>query len=456
MRSEKNLPGLPNGIEPYDWALKQLRTKAAHKITKGSKNLVVAVIDLGYTHHPCMEGHLWENPNKPEHGWDCADDDASLENNDDSGYHNYKNGHHVFVAGEVASMAPKCPIMIVRVGYMNPDSWWMGIRYAVDHGAKVLVMPHGYLTGNKSNGTALFYQGADFTFPSDNVQIREAIEYAYDNNCLIVRGVAGNRGRRVATAMGFDAILNMGSSNRHDKPANICCSADYTEIGAPGGQRGTGIDQDTIWGYGPDENYISFTGGCMASGFGGGAAALVWSQFPKLSNDEVRQVLRNTARPVSYIAYDNDDWEPRLGYGIVDVGKAVSLKKEELCRNVHLIPDSVKVIEKTARYFLEATVENKGVFDAGKALIIVFNGDPCQPADPNATREKPAPELQTCQIGHTITRVRGFHKTEIKIELLFGLMEEFKPFKPEGEVWVEIFYLDRHDKSDANYMKLKL
>ena len=94
---------LPPGVKPYDWALAQLRVEAAHKTTRGSKDVVVAVVDLGYAHHPDMDGHLWQNPNPTRgdvHGWDCADDDTSLEYS--GSYvpnHNYWHGHRCRLAG---------------------------------------------------------------------------------------------------------------------------------------------------------------------------------------------------------------------------------------------------------------------------------------------------------------------------------------------------------------------
>ena len=114
--------------KPYAWALKQLRIAQAHQITRGSGELVVAIIDLGYSHHPGLDGHLWTNPNAEEdslHGWDFVDDDASLQYAGiRSETSDYLRGHQAFVAGEIVHVAPKCPLMIVRVGDGNPDSWW--------------------------------------------------------------------------------------------------------------------------------------------------------------------------------------------------------------------------------------------------------------------------------------------------------------------------------------------
>ena len=433
-----SLPGLPGGVAPYDWGLEQLRVPQAHEVTRGSHDVVVAVIDLGYRHHPDMDGHLWCNP-KPGapdvHGWDFADDDASLEYSGafmaDTDYY---RGHHVFVAGEVAAVAPECPVMIVRVGYSCPDSWWQGIRYAVDNGARVLVIPHGYLTGRAATGTAWFYQGTDFNYPTDNPGVPEALDYAYDKGCLVCRGTAGNRGRRVASAnSALESVVTVGSTNRRDEPADICCSADYVEVGTPGGQRHSSDERDRVWGCGGDSNYIPFTGGCMASGFAGAVAALVWSRFPHLANHELRQLLRNSARRGRKTRRNADGWDPMLGYGILDAAAAVALDPARLRKQLALEPDGCKLRTRRGKPVLRVALRNEGAFDVEGAIAVAYDGDPQRPAVPEATPEKSV-ILQTRQLGHAITPVRGLHGATVDIALT----------EPPGEaVWLEAYCLDR-------------
>lgn len=445
MKRETSPPpgkGLPPGVKPYDWALKQLRATRAHRVTRGSREMVVAVIDLGYRHHPDMDGHLWENPRPTRgdrHGWDFADGDATLEyrgpeKNEASPYY---SGHHVFVAGEIAALAPGCPVMIVRVG-LEPhqgDSWAAAIRYAVDNGARVLVIPHGYLAGRNSTGRDFFYGGTDFTYPFDNPDIRPALDYACDHDCLVVRGTADNRGRRVAVAMSaVDSVFSVGSTNRRDEPADICCRADYVEAGAPGGQRHSQDGKDRIWGLGGNRDYMPFTGGCMACGFAGAAAALAWSRHPSLSAGQLRQLLRNTARRPEKVRPDADGWEPRLGYGIIDAGRAVGIEREKLLRDVRVVASSVR--RARAGAWIEGVIENRGVFDAEKALVVAYNGDPSRPADPARSIDNPAALLQVKQTGHAIVRVRGLRRAAFRIRVAE---------KPGRRAWFETFCLDRGD-----------
>ena len=426
---------------PYGWPLRQLRIPKAHEVTRASAEVIVAVIDLGYVPHPDHAGHLWVNPNPTRgdvHGWDCHDDDGSLEPSGPNADTEYLRRHHAFVAGEVMACAPECKVMIVRVGYGNPDSWWKGIDYAVEHGAKVLVIPHGFLThGTHGSKIPLFYRGTDFSYAEDNPQIRRALDEAYDAGCLTCRGVAENRGRRIAAVnAALDSVMAIGSSNRAGKAADICCSADYVEVAAPSGQRDADDEVEYVWSTGGGEGYTSSTGGCMAAGFGGGVAALVCSRFPDLSNEQVRQILRNTA--------GNDTWDDKLGWGILDAAKAVALKPETLSQKLRIDARMWELRAVRGKPVLKVMVQNRGAFDVERALLVAFSGDPRKAAAPRASMEKPQ-ILITRQTGHAIGAVRGLHEAEFVMGLT-GV--------PQGDVWLQVCVLDRHGSGDVDTVKI--
>ncbi|HCU34826.1 MAG TPA: hypothetical protein DGT21_05045 [Armatimonadetes bacterium] len=423
---------------PYGWPYRQLRVPQAHRVTRGDPGVIVAVIDLGYVGHPHHTGHLWVNPRPTRgdiHGFDCVDDDPSLEPTGPMADTDYYRNHHTFVAGEVIGCAPECRVMIVRVGYENPESWWRGIDYAVEHGARVLVMPHGFLThGPRGGSVPLFYRGTDMTYPEDNPRIRRALDDAYDAGCLIVRGTAENRGRRVAFHMcAVDSVIAVGSSNRHGRAANIATDADYVEVGAPGGQRGTDDPLDLVWSTGGGDGYVTSSGGCMAAGFAGGVAGLVCSRFPELSNEHVRQVLRNTAQ--------GDAWDSRLGWGILDAAAAVSTKPSQLCQSLHIEAKSATVKAVRRKPMLSVTIHSRGAYDVEKAMLVAYNGDPRKAAAPRATMAKPQ-LLLTRQLGHTIAPVRGLSSAQFTV----GLTD-----LPLGDIWLQVCTLDRHgsDRVDA-------
>lgn len=424
---------LPDGVkEPYDWALTQMRIRDAHKITRGSRDVVVAVIDLGYRFHPEHEGHLWVNPHPTRgdtHGWDFAEDDASLEFEGPGADTEYSRSHHAFVVGEVAAVAPECPIMILRVGYEShhKKSWELAVRYAVNHGARILIIPHGYLTLNPDTGEPLFHQGTDFTYPAENVGLLKAFDDAYRSGCLIFKGTADNRGREVATVnAAVDSVIAVGSTNRLGLPANIAASAEYVEVAAPGGDRDSDNILDNVWGTGGAENYIPFTGGCMAAGFAGGVGALVASRFPTLSNEQMRQLLRNTAA--------DKGCQAQLGHGILDAYQATSLEDERVSSGLHIRSDqSVIRQQDESAMVADIGVENTGALDIKRMLVVVYNGNPLIPADSTANRHQ-ANILLHRQVGHSIAAAPGLNVAQVRVEL--------DSFQPEKDYHVQVCAMD--------------
>lgn len=160
--------------------------------------------------------------------------------------------------------------------------------------------------------------------------------------------------------------------------------------------------------------------------------------YPDLSNDQLRQILRNTAR--------GRGWNPRLGWGILDAAKAVSLNPNALGQHLQVKGSECVLPERRGKLVFKVSVENRGAFDVEKALVVVFNGDPREPAAPEGRLQKPI-ILVTRQIGHTIGPVRGLHATRFAIELTE---------KPQGDVWLQVCTLDRHGSDEVDTVRIPI
>lgn len=418
---------------PYEWALAQLHVAEAHTFTRGTPDVTVAIIDMGYSRHPDHEGHLWVNPNPTRgdiDGWDFDDNDASLEHvpTPDEPATSPRRHHQSFLTGEVIGVAPGCRIMLLRCGdtLHNLGGWTEAINYAVDHGAKVIVIPTLYHARDLKTGISLWHQGTDWQYPLENVQVIQALDRAYEAGCLIFRGVADNRHRRSAQPQAaVEAVIPVGSTNRFDEAANICPDSDTTEIAAPGGQRATGDPRDVIWGTGADGGYVEFTGGCMASAFAGGVAALAMSQYPQLTNGQIRQILRNTAR--------GQWWGPRLGHGILNAAAAVSLTPAQLRPGLRIDASGARLSREDGRLVLDVPVENTCVFDLRRVLAIAYDGDPTVGVDTSATTYI-GRILLTQQLGHAIAPATGLERATVRITLGTDTIPE--------ALWVQASALD--------------
>ncbi|MBV7441776.1 S8 family peptidase [Weeksellaceae bacterium TAE3-ERU29] len=154
------------------------------------------------------------------------------------------------------------------------------IRYAVDNGAKVINMSFG--------------KGYS---PHKDI-VWEAMEYATNKGVLLVKA-AGNDNADIDTDIHYptnfrdgkkvsNTLLTVGASSRYNDKLKASFS-NYgkvqVDIFAPGLE---------IYSTVPDNTYRYLQGTSMASPVVAGVAALVWSYFPNLTAQELRDILIST------------------------------------------------------------------------------------------------------------------------------------------------------------------
>jgi len=162
----------------------------------------------------------------------------------------------------------------------------LGIRYAVDNGAKVI---------NTSFGKA---------FSPNKEWVYDAIKYAASKDVLIVNA-AGNSGENIDVKKTFpndapdlvneiaDNFLTIGamsSSYNESLPASFSnYGKKNVDIFAPGVQ---------IHSTFPDNKYKKISGTSMASPATAGVAALVRSYYPQLSASQVKHIIMNSGTKI--------------------------------------------------------------------------------------------------------------------------------------------------------------
>ncbi|CAL2079871.1 S8 family peptidase [Tenacibaculum sp. 190524A02b] len=163
----------------------------------------------------------------------------------------------------------------------------LGIRYAVDNGAKII---------NTSFGKP---------FSPNKEWVYDAIKYAAKKDVLIVNA-AGNDGKNIDVEKSFpndapdlvneisDNFLTVGamSSNYNEKlPASFSnYGKKNVDVFAPGVQ----VHSTT-----PDNEYKKFSGTSMAAPSTAGVAALIRSYYPQLSASQVKHILMNSGTKIN-------------------------------------------------------------------------------------------------------------------------------------------------------------
>jgi serine protease len=296
----------------------------------GGSGVTVAVLDTGVAYpaegsrnhaSPDLEGTLFAP------GYDFVDDDSDPFD---------ENGHGTHVASTIAEqtdngygltgLAYGVRIMPVRVldraGDGDAVTIARGIRFAVDHGAKVLNLSLNF----------------DMSVTASEIpQLIAAIDYAHQRGSLIVAG-AGNVG---SGSVSFPArgphVLAVGATTEHGCPAEYSNYGAGLDLVAPGGGRdddvandptcqgrlGSSIYQLSLVGLYRDRfDVTGFIGTSMAAPHVSAVAALVVASGvlgSSPSPDAIETRLEQTAMDLGHHGYDS-----RYGWGLVDAATATS------------------------------------------------------------------------------------------------------------------------------------
>lgn len=316
------------------WGLKVTDAQRAWRVTTGSKDIVVAIIDTGIdVRHPDLSDNLWTNPGetgKDAKGRDKAangiDDDGNGYVDDVHGWNFVDNnniltdnhGHGTHVAGIVGGVggngigivgiSPKVSLMAIKYydpkapGVNNLVNTVKAIQYAV-----------------KMNANVINYSGGGLEPSSEE---RRAIELAANKGILFV-AAAGNE-RSNSDLKGYYpadyGLPNIISVTAIDKFKQVLPTSNYGErtvdLAAPG---------NDIFSTLPSGQYGFLTGTSQATAFATGVAALVMA-----NNSE----LKKADRIIKYLTQTGDtstELEGKTRYHkILNSYKALAIQDKDL------------------------------------------------------------------------------------------------------------------------------
>ncbi|HEY9721886.1 MAG TPA: S8 family peptidase [Oscillatoriaceae cyanobacterium] len=281
-----------------EWGEKKINAQTAWDKHVDASGVTVAVLDTGVDYlHPELLGRVIKGPDLADGTSDPMD----------------HMGHGTHVAGiigaagnngiGVAGVAWNCKILAIKVlgddGNGTTDTVAQGIKYAADHGARVI---------NMSLGTS------DQTI--DPV-LHEAMDYAHQHGCVICAASGNESGPVGAPANDPNALAV--SSTSHFWLFEWCSLYSNTgpkvEVAAPGGGILSTLPSE---GSQLGRNYGTLSGTSMATPFVSGEAALIIAQHPSWSADQVRARIDAAVDHKGSSGRNND-----YGYGRVDLAKAL-------------------------------------------------------------------------------------------------------------------------------------
>lgn len=274
-------------------------SELAWDATTGNASVIVAVIDSGIDYsHPDLATNVWTNLGEipgnhidddnngfvdDVRGWDFA----SWDNNpaDDCGSPSLGEGHGTHVSGIIAAVgnngtgvsgnAWTAKVMPLKVAATGCDLFTSdvvnAIQYATNQGAKVINMSLG---------------------GGDTVAFHTAVDAAKAAGVTVV-AAAGNQGDSTPIyPAAYPSVIGVAATDRRDSRASFSAFGSWVSLAAPGvAIRSTYPTADGSYAY--------LSGTSMASPMVAGVAALVLSQYPGLTPDQVKARLTNSCEDVS-------------------------------------------------------------------------------------------------------------------------------------------------------------
>jgi hypothetical protein len=315
--------GHENTARDQEWWLAGLQVPQAWQESQGS-GITVAILSTGVdASYPGLTGSVITGPDYTGSGRTPGTP--------------YWGFDGTAVAGIIAShepgsglvgVAPAATILSVRVtlefndplasdqtiSRQLPDAIAEGIRYAADHGARVIDLP-------LDPGTLGLTSKGDPAAAGGSPAEQAAVGYALSKGVVLVApaGDDGLAADRVNYPAAYPGVIAVGAIDRTGHLASFSSTRPYVSLTAPG----VSLVVAT-----PPDGYATISSTSTASGIVAGVAALVLSRFPHLTVAQVTQALIDSTVATASGA----DLPPQparsadgAGYGTVDANRAVDM-----------------------------------------------------------------------------------------------------------------------------------
>ncbi|MET8236749.1 type VII secretion-associated serine protease mycosin [Streptomyces sp. NPDC005078] len=290
-------PAHADSVRSMQWHLDAMKAEEMWATSTGD-GVTVAVIDSGVdATNPDLAGQVLKGLN--------------LEHNVSGDEFKDYNGHGTAMAAIIAGtgksrdgdgafgLAPGAKILPIRMfnptkaanqaaadRKFNTDAP-TAIRYAVDHGAKIVNISLGHETGSQ--------------------QLTDAVKYALDKDSLIFAAVgnSGDKANMVEYPAGTPGVVGVSAIGKDLRRTDESQYGGQVDLSAPG--------EDVVYACAGETGVCRGHGTSDATAIASASAALIWSKHPDWTNNQVLRVMLNTAGGTTSGAERTD----YVGYGVV-------------------------------------------------------------------------------------------------------------------------------------------
>jgi len=312
-----------------------IKLPEAWNLETGEEHVLVAVIDSGILFsHPDLQGNIYQNPDEIP--------DNSLDD-DSNGYVDDWRGWDFVDAPELESIAAG------NTDFMETDNdpsdellhgtHVSGIIGAVGNNGtgisgvcwnlNVIPLRAGFSVSGASSGylqdddaaAAIIYaanMGADIiniSWGDDNFSpiIADACQYAYDHGSVIIASAGNEPVRGIKYPARLSSTISVGAVDRYKNIAGFSSFGPDLDLVAPG------VSIYSTFNASGDSAYVQKSGTSMAAPFITGAAALLISRYPSLSNEEIYTRIVSSCTDLGSEGFDE-----HYGHGLININSLLT------------------------------------------------------------------------------------------------------------------------------------
>lgn len=265
----------------------------AWNIHTGTDNIIIAVIDTGISlSHPDLAGKVVDGRNF---------NGGPVDDYDDSRF--FSHGTHcagiATALGDnamgIAGVSWGAKLLSVKtldtLGIGTESATAEGVVWAADRGAHIASMSLGFLEGNQL--------------------LEDAMNYAHAQGMLLVSAAGNIPTDPIYAPAKYDVVIAVGATDNNDQLADFTTTGPEMDLAAPGVDVWSCTDSIFL---GDIDSYDFESGTSMACPHVAGAAALIWSYEPTLTNTQLRALIEQHAHDLG-----DPGWDPQFGHGRLDV-----------------------------------------------------------------------------------------------------------------------------------------
>jgi len=263
----------PGSYRGGQWGFTNTSAATAWDTTTGSSSTVVAIIDSGIAPHPDLSGRLLS-------GYNVLD--GSTNATDTLGHGTEAAGVAVAASNNGAGIAGYCwqcsllPVKVTNSASVNMSDVATGIRWAADHGARIIS-----LSLNSSS-------------PSSAVS--SAVAYARQKGDVVIAAAGNNACDCPQYPAADTGVISVAGTDYYDAMYSWSNYGSWVDVAAPGQNLTTALTDPST---GAPWGYVAAAGTSFATPAVAGEAGLLVSANPSATGTQIEDALRAGVDPLT-------------------------------------------------------------------------------------------------------------------------------------------------------------